>query len=57
MRTTLRVLLGGSAKAAGQLVGKLGGKVLEYLFVIELPFLKGAQQLDAPAYSLVQADD
>lgn len=36
---------------------KLGGKVLEYIFVIELPFLKGSQHLDAPIYSLVQADD
>ena len=53
----LSFLSGGSAKAAGQLVGKLGGKVLEYLFVIELPFLKGAQHLDAPIYSLIQAED
>ena len=49
--------LGGSAKAAGQLVNKLGGKVLEYIFIIELPFLKGAQQLDAPVYSMIQAED
>ncbi|KAI0733362.1 phosphoribosyltransferase-like protein [Fomitopsis betulina] len=51
------IATGGSAKAAGQLVTKLGGKVLEYIFVIELPFLKGSQHLDAPIYSLVQADD
>ncbi|KAH9938648.1 phosphoribosyltransferase-like protein [Fomitopsis serialis] len=51
------IATGGSAKAAGQLVNKVGGKVLEYLFIIELPFLKGAQQLDAPVYSMIQADD
>ncbi|KAH9843813.1 phosphoribosyltransferase-like protein [Rhodofomes roseus] len=51
------IATGGSAKAAGQLVNKLGGNVLEYLFVIELPFLKGTQQLDAPVYSMIQADD
>ncbi|KZT74451.1 adenine phosphoribosyltransferase [Daedalea quercina L-15889] len=51
------IATGGSAKAAGQLVHKLGGKVLEYVFVIELPFLKGAQQLDAPVYSIIQAED
>lgn len=51
------IATGGSAKAAGELVTKRGGKVLEYLFVIELTFLKGAQQLNAPVYSMVKADD
>ncbi|KZT24442.1 adenine phosphoribosyltransferase [Neolentinus lepideus HHB14362 ss-1] len=48
---------GGSAKAAGELVAKQGGKTLEYLFIIELTFLKGAQKLDAPVYSIIQSDD
>jgi adenine phosphoribosyltransferase len=48
---------GGSAKAAGELIAKQGGKTLEYLFVIELMFLKGADKLDAPVYSIVQSDD
>ena len=48
---------GGSAKAAGELVAKLGGKVYEYLFIIELTFLKAADKLDAPLYSIVQSDD
>lgn len=48
---------GGSAKAAGELVAKQGGKTLEYLFVIELMFLKAASKLDAPVYSIVQSDD
>ena len=49
--------LGGSASAAGELVAKLGGKTLEYLFIIELTFLKAAEKLDAPMYSIVKVDD
>lgn len=48
---------GGSAKAAGELVAKLGGDVLEYMFIIELTFLKAAEKLKAPMYSIVQSDD
>ncbi|KAK1236750.1 adenine phosphoribosyltransferase [Marasmius sp. AFHP31] len=51
------IATGGSAKAAGELVAKQGGKTLEYLFIIELMFLKGTEKLDAPAYSIVQSDD
>lgn len=50
-------LTGGSAHAAGELVAKQGGKTLEYLFIIELMFLKGSSTLDAPVYSIVQSDD
>ena len=49
--------IGGSAKAAGELVAQQGGKTLEYLFIIELTFLKAASKLDAPLYSIIQADD
>ncbi|KAJ7904434.1 phosphoribosyltransferase-like protein [Mycena olivaceomarginata] len=51
------IATGGSAKAAGELVAKQGGKTLEYLFIIELMFLKGGAKLDAPVYSIVQSDD
>ncbi|KAF9569026.1 adenine phosphoribosyltransferase [Agrocybe pediades] len=51
------IATGGSAKAAGELVAKQGGKTLEYLFIIELMFLKAASKLDAPVYSIVQSDD
>ncbi|KAG6813485.1 hypothetical protein H0H92_010510 [Tricholoma furcatifolium] len=51
------IATGGSAKAAGELIAKMGGKTLEYLFIIELTFLKGGDKLDAPLYSIVQADD
>jgi adenine phosphoribosyltransferase len=49
--------IGGSAKAAGELIAQQGGKTLEYLFIIELMFLKGHEKLDAPVYSIVQSDD
>jgi len=51
------IATGGSAKAAGELISKSGGKALEYLFIIELTFLKAAEKLDAPLYSIVQVDD
>jgi len=51
------IATGGSAKAAGDLVAKQGGKTLEYLFIVELTFLKASSKLDAPVYSIVQADD
>ncbi|KAL0949742.1 hypothetical protein HGRIS_009782 [Hohenbuehelia grisea] len=51
------IATGGSAKAAGELIAKQGGKTLEYLFIIELLFLKGAAQLDAPVYSVIQSED
>ncbi|KAH9853804.1 adenine phosphoribosyltransferase [Lenzites betulinus] len=51
------IATGGSAKAAGELVAKLGGKTLEYMFIIELTFLKAAEKLDAPMYSVVKVDD
>ncbi|KAF7301338.1 Adenine phosphoribosyltransferase [Mycena indigotica] len=51
------IATGGSAKAAGELISVQGGKTLEYLFIIELTFLKGGSKLDAPVYSIVQSDD
>ncbi|KAL7423334.1 adenine phosphoribosyltransferase [Cryptotrichosporon argae] len=51
------IATGGSASAAGQLVKKSGGETIEYVFIVGLPFLKGHEKLDAPAYSVVQEDD
>jgi len=51
------IATGGSAKAAGELVAQQGCKTLEYLFIIELVFLKGREKLDAPVYSIVQSND
>jgi len=51
------IATGGSAKAAGELIAQCGGKTLEYLFIIELSFLKASEKLDAPMYSLVKVDE
>ncbi|EGO01828.1 hypothetical protein SERLA73DRAFT_177358 [Serpula lacrymans var. lacrymans S7.3] len=51
------IATGGSAKAAGELITKEGGITLEYLFVVELIFLKGYSMLDAPTYSVIQSLD
>ena len=48
---------GGSAAAAGEIVAKQGGKTVEYLFLIEAASLNARSKLDAPVYSIVQADD
>ena len=45
---------GGTAQAAGQLVGMCGASVAAYLFVVELEFLAGKTKLQpAPVHSLV----
>lgn len=44
---------GGSAGAAGELITKAGANVIEYLFVMELDFLKGRGKLNAPAFTLL----
>ncbi|KIM21364.1 hypothetical protein M408DRAFT_104977 [Serendipita vermifera MAFF 305830] len=51
------IATGGSAQAAGELVKKMGGNTLEYLFVIGLTFLKGGEKLDAPSYAMIECDD
>ncbi len=48
---------GGTAAAAAQLIQKMGGKVSEIAFVIELSFLQGRTALkDFPVFSLLQYD-
>ena len=47
---------GGTAEASVKLIQRLGGKVVEAAFVIELPSLQGAEkihQLDVPHFSLI----
>lgn len=44
---------GGSASAAGELASQAGAKVIEYLFVMELDFLKGRDKLNSPAFTLL----
>ena len=43
---------GGTAKASSQLIQGIGGQVELYAFVVELGFLNGRQNLDAPVESL-----
>lgn len=46
---------GGTAKAVGEMVGRLGGKIEGYVFVIELEDLKGREKLkDGKVISLVK---
>jgi len=48
------IATGGSARAAGNLVEQCGGRVLKYLFVVELVELDGKAALRAPCYSVLQ---
>lgn len=46
---------GGSARATGELLRRLGGELVGYLFLIELTFLRGRERLtDAPVTSLIE---
>lgn len=53
------IATGGSAKAAGDLIEKIdgGAQVLEYVFLLELLFLKGRDKLNAPVYTLLGGQD
>ncbi len=44
----------GTAKAAANLIEKMGGKIVECGFVIELPTLKGKEKLKQPIFSIVK---
>jgi adenine phosphoribosyltransferase len=45
---------GGTAAAAASLVGKTGGSVVEFAFLIELAFLNGRERLAGfPAYAMI----
>jgi adenine phosphoribosyltransferase len=48
---------GGSAQAAGSLVEKLGGKLLGYLFILEIDILKGRDKLTASTCTLLTFSD
>ncbi|KXT01257.1 hypothetical protein AC578_3794 [Pseudocercospora eumusae] len=47
------IATGGTAAAAGNLVQKLGGHLLGYVFIMELDFLKGREKLNAPVHTLL----
>jgi len=47
------IATGGTAKAACDLVEKVGGTIVECAFIIDLPDLKGKEKLGHPAFALV----
>ncbi|KAB5578335.1 phosphoribosyltransferase-like protein [Coniochaeta sp. 2T2.1] len=52
------IATGGSAQAAGSLVKQLGGDLIGYLFMLEIPFLKGRDKLDGvKTVTLLETDD
>ncbi|KXT08957.1 hypothetical protein AC579_10314 [Pseudocercospora musae] len=51
------IATGGTAAAAGNLVQKLGGQLLGYVFIMELDFLKGREKLNAPVHTLLSGQD
>jgi adenine phosphoribosyltransferase len=49
------IATGGTAKAVGELVQRLGGQVVAYAFLVELTFLSGRDKLkDAEVLSLIR---
>ncbi|HEY2943595.1 MAG TPA: adenine phosphoribosyltransferase [Vicinamibacteria bacterium] len=48
------IATGGTARAAGELVAKLGATVAAYAFLIELTFLDGRRRLDGEVLSLIR---
>jgi adenine phosphoribosyltransferase len=48
------IATGGTAHAAGALVGKLGGTVAAYAFLVELSFLNGRSRLEGDVLSLIR---
>jgi len=51
------IATGGSAAAAGELVEMLDGVLLEYIFILELDFLRGRDKLGAPVYTLLKGQE
>ena len=48
------IATGGTCKAACDLIEKIGGKVVECAFIVDLPDLKGKEKLGRPAFALVE---
>lgn len=52
------IATGGSAAAAGDLVKQLGGTLVGFLFIVEIPFLKGRDKLgDVPVVTLLDVNE
>jgi adenine phosphoribosyltransferase len=50
------IATGGTAKAAANLIDKVGAECVEACFVMELGFLKGREGFPAPVYSVLEID-
>jgi adenine phosphoribosyltransferase len=50
------IATGGTATAAANLIDKVGAKCVEVCFVMELDFLKGRENIQAPVYSVLHID-
>ena len=48
------IATGGTARAAGELVTRLGGIVAAYVFLVELSFLDGRKHLEGDVLSLIR---
>ena len=48
------IATGGTARAAGELVGQVGATVAAYAFLVELTFLEGRRRLEGDVLSLIQ---
>ena len=50
------IATGGTAKAAVNLIDKVGAECVEACFIMELDFLKGREGFSAPVYSVLHLD-
>jgi len=50
------IATGGTAKAAANLINKVGAECVEACFIMELMFLKGREGFEMPVYSVLQVD-
>ena len=50
------IATGGTAKAAVNLIDKVGANCVEACFIMELGFLKGREGFNAPVYSVLEID-
>lgn len=50
------IATGGTAKAAANLIDKVGAHCVEACFIMELAFLKGSEGFKAPVYSVISLD-
>ena len=50
------IATGGTAKAAANLIDKVGANCVEACFILELAFLNGREGFNAPVYSVLEID-